>query len=50
MLLVPEQEGQSVSYFKSMVKEANETTVSQGEVLSENIYYYDVEKERVLML
>lgn len=50
MLLVSEQEGQSVSYFKSMVKEANETTVSQGEVLSENIYYYDVEKERVLML
>ena len=50
MLLVPQQEGQSVSYFKNMVKEANETTVSKGDVLSENIYYYDAGKERVLML
>jgi len=43
VILVPECKEFSREYFKSMVREINATQVEATEVLSDNIYYYDVE-------
>ena len=34
----------------SLVKEANHMVVTMGEVLSDNIYYYDLNNHRITMI
>ena len=43
VIQVPDCSDFSVDYFKSMVREINETQVDATEVLSDNIYFYDKE-------
>lgn len=43
VILVPANQEFSVDYFRSMVREINETQVDATEVLSDNIYFYDKE-------
>lgn len=41
VILVPEFDTFSISYFSDMVREINETQVDATEVLSNSVYYYD---------
>lgn len=47
VILVPACPDFSVDYFRSMVKEINETQVDATEVLSDNIYFYDKETKQL---
>lgn len=48
-ILVPDQGHYSRLELKSMVKEVNETQVEEDEILSYEIYYYDRQKETLMM-
>lgn len=41
VILVPEFDNVSITYFSDMVREINETQVDATEVLSDSVYYYD---------
>ena len=43
VILVPENEEFCVEYFANMVREINETQLDPTEVLSDSIYFYDIE-------
>lgn len=47
VLLVPEAEVPEPSALKGMVRDANETVVSLGDILSDSVYYYDRGKNRL---
>lgn len=47
ILICPEQEDVSVNMLLSLVREANHVVVTMGEVLSDNIYYYDYKKDQI---
>lgn len=48
MILVPESYGLSRTQLKTLAKEINATEVEQEEVLSDNIYYYSGEEDRLI--
>lgn len=47
VILVPDREEFCVEYFANMVKEINETQVEVTEVLSDSIYFYDMEEKNI---
>lgn len=47
MMLVPEDTDTDPQLLQEMVREANETAVGLIDLLSDNIYYYDREKDRI---
>ena len=47
VILVPSCKEFCIEYFKGMVREINATQVDATEVLSDNIYYYDVETKEL---
>ncbi len=47
VIFVPDCEGFSKDYFKSMVQEINATQVDATEVLSDNIYFYNKETKQL---
>lgn len=48
MILVPESYGLSRTQLKTLAKEINATEVEREEVLSDNIYYYSGEEDRLI--
>ena len=50
MMICPDKEDISPSMLLSLVKEANHMVVTMGEVLSDNIYYYDRELQRLTFI
>lgn len=50
MMICPEQEGICENMLLSLVKEANHMVVTMGEVLSDNIYYYDYKKDSIRLI
>lgn len=47
IICIPEEEGMDPLYIREMVKEVNMTSVSEEEYLSDNIYYYDRETNKL---
>ena len=50
VILVPENEYVENTDLYDIVKEANETVVEEMEVLSDNVYYYDRQKDAIKMI
>lgn len=47
IILVPEYSGFDLEYFSAMVHDINETQVEDTEILSDSIYYYDIEAKSI---
>lgn len=50
LLFLPEEKGMSPEELQKMVKEINETQVAPEEVLSDNVYYYEVDTGKLRQL
>ena len=50
VLFVPDFMGIEVEYLKQMVQEVNATEVSEQEFLSDNVYYYSIEDDRIVIV
>lgn len=50
VILCPEQKGVSENMLLSLVREANHMVVTMGEVLSDNIYYYDYHQDHIYFI
>lgn len=48
VILVPERDGYDPRILCSMVREVNETVVSEDEVLSDSVYYYDCDMHKLI--
>lgn len=49
LILLPDDDSASAECLKEMVKEVNESAVAREEWLSEDVYYYDCEKKKILI-
>lgn len=47
MLLLPEKEERDISVLLSMIREINKTQVEPEDVLSDNLYFYDISEEKI---
>ena len=50
VILIPDTLDMDIRYMKAMVKEVNGTEVSPDEVLSDNVYRYDIDTDRIEMM
>lgn len=50
VILIPDTLDMDIHYMKAMVKEVNGTEVSPDEVLSDNVYRYDIDTDRIEMM
>lgn len=50
VILVPESAVDDVQFVKDMVREVNATQVQPEEILSSNLYFYDYQKDHVMIL
>ena len=50
LLLLPVEDDSDSAEIKDMIKDVNDTQVSEEEILSYSLYYYDREKGDVTML
>lgn len=50
VILIPDTLDMDIRYMKAMVKEVNGTEVALDEVLSDNVYRYDIDTDRIEMM
>ena len=50
VILIPDTLDMDIRYMKAMVKEVNGTEVAPDEVLSDNVYRYDIDTDRIGMM
>lgn len=50
VVLIPDTLDMDINYMKAMVKKVNGTEVSPDEVLSDNVYRYDIDTDRIEMM
>ena len=50
VLLVPEEDNMDAAQFKEMVKSVNQTELEETEILSDNVYYYDRELNKISIM
>ena len=50
VILIPDTLDMDIRYMKAMVKEVNGTEVAPDEVLSDNVYRYDIDTDRIEMM
>ena len=50
VILIPDTLDMDIRYMKAMVKEVNGTEVALEEVLSDNVYRYDIDTDRIEMM
>ena len=50
LILVPAEEFEDPSCLSELVKEANYSIVSLGDILSDSVYYYDLEQDKITRL
>lgn len=50
VILIPDTLDMDIHYMKAMVKKVNGTEVSPDEVLSDNVYRYDIDTDRIEMM
>lgn len=50
VIICPDQKGVSENMLLSLVREANHMVVTMGEVLSDNIYYYDYHQDHIYFI
>ena len=48
VILVPDRDGYDPQILCSMVREVNESVVSEDEVLSDSVYYYDCDIHKLI--
>ena len=49
VLFVPASVGMDVEYLRQMVHDVNEAEVSEQEFLSNNVYYYSLDTDRMVI-
>lgn len=50
VILIPDTLDMDIRYMKAMVKEVNGTEVAPEEILSDNVYRYDIDTDRIEMM
>ena len=50
LLLIPTENPEEYAEIRSMIREINDTQVSEEEILSYSLYYYDREEGKIIML
>ena len=50
LLLLPAEDCGEAAGIRDMIREVNDTQVSDEEILSYSLYYYDREEEKIIML
>ena len=50
MILIPAEEFGDPSGLRALVREANHSIVSLGDILSDSVYFYDLERKKIVLL